>query len=122
MSTSWGYVCQSHNPPLESDLWISGSSTTGAHVLTDLYRKERAGQWPNVSEDHPYYLAYGLGSPYWVAPIDGEAIPVPPRSGGGAPPYEGPATWLREHPHCTIALHNAYGDVVPIDVDATLTP
>lgn len=122
MSTSWGYVCQSHNPPLESDLWIQGSADTGANVLTDLYRKERAGQWPSVSEDHPHYLAYGPDSPHWVLPVDGEAIPVPPHAGGGAPPYEGPISWLRQHPHCTIGLHNVYGHIVPIETDATLTP
>lgn len=111
MSTSWGYVCQSHNPPLESDLWIS----RGRAVLTDLYRKDRAGEWPDIPEGHPHYLAYGPDTPMAVWPEGDVAVPVAPRAGGGAPPFKGPPAWLREHPHCIVALHNVYGDVISLD-------
>lgn len=111
MSTSWGYVCQSHNPPLESDLWIS----RGRAVLTDLYRKLRAGEWPSIPEDHPHYLAYGPDAPMALLPEGDVAVPVAPRAGGGTPPYEGPPAWLRQHPHCMVALHNVYGDVIALD-------
>jgi hypothetical protein len=42
VSTYWGYVCESHNPPLISEHWFNH----GEDVLTDAYRKERAGEWP----------------------------------------------------------------------------
>ena len=87
MSTYWGYVCDSHDPPLISERWFNH----GEAVLTDAYTRERAGQWPT----DPNITAWDE--------------PVPVVSSGG---YEttAPISWLREHPRCTLALHNEYGD------------
>jgi hypothetical protein len=103
MSTSWGYVCESHDPPLESERWLNH----GESVLIDVFLKERAGEWPSFREDPSSAWS---GEPFAVLPVGGQAEPVPPRPGGGTPPYSGIVPWLREHPHCKIALRSEYGD------------
>lgn len=87
MSTSWGYVCQSHNPNQHSEDWFNH----GQDLLADVYRRVRAGAWPTDEDDDP--------------------VPVVHRG------YEtrAPVYWLRGHPHCMIALWNEYGVVVSLD-------
>lgn len=87
MSTYWGYVCDSHDPPLISERWFNH----GEEVLIDVFRKERAGEWPMD-------MAY---------PLLEDPMPVVWRNG-----YEttAPIRWLRKHPHCTVNLHSEYGE------------
>ena len=52
MSTYWGYVCESHDPPLASDHWFN----RGDDTLADVYRQVRAGTWPTtLVADHCGY-------------------------------------------------------------------
>lgn len=90
MSTYWGYVCVSHDPPLESEHWFNH----GEDVLVDAFLRERAGEWPN----DPSFTAWD------------EPVPLVLRG------YEttSPISWLREHPRCEVALRNEYGDIRPI--------
>jgi hypothetical protein len=90
MSTYWGYVCESHDPPLESERWFNH----GADMLTEVFLQERAGEWPN----DPEML-------HWEEPV-----PVVHRGHATTAPIE----WLRQHPRCAIALRNEYGDRRPI--------
>jgi hypothetical protein len=87
VSTYWGYVCESHDPPLASEHWFNH----GEDTLAALVRAVRNGSWPVDEIDEP-------------APVDhmGYATSAPVR-------------WLREHPRCTIALHNEYGATKPIE-------
>lgn len=89
MSTSWGYVCQSHNPNQYSEDWFNH----GQDLLTDVYRRVRAGEWPTDEDDDP--------------------VPVVHRGHE----TRAPVYWLRGHPHCMIALWNEYGVVVSLDPD-----
>lgn len=112
MSTHWGYVCESHDPPLLSDCDLNH----GDDALIDLYRKVRAGEWPKSADLLPQFeLAYGDE----LAPMEfvqgshghpGYAFPIAPRLGGGTPPWSGPVSFLEQHPRCKIALHNEYGE------------
>lgn len=79
MSTHWGYVCQSHDPELESDDWFNH----GEARLIELLRIERAGHWLNDE----------WGNPTSVPELE----------------HAGPIYWLREHPRCKVALRNEYG-------------
>lgn len=97
MSKHYGFICQSHNPSLISDHWLNW----GQEVLAEVYRRERAGAWP----DDEAYAAQWPGS----AP---EPLPVT----HGTERYEGIVPWLREHPHCVVALHNEYGEVESLDL------
>lgn len=103
MSTHWGFVCESHDPPLISETWLNH----GDDALIDAFRKERVGEWPTCTADD--YLAWE-GEPYYLLQEGDTATPVPPHSGGGAPPWSGIIPWLREHPRCKVALRNEYGD------------
>lgn len=87
MSTYYGYVCKSHEPNLISEHWLNH----GDQELTDAYHAERNGDWPSTLDGGP-------------APLINYA--------GAAPIY-----WLRQHPNCTIALHNEYGDETPLEAD-----
>lgn len=109
MSTYWGYVCLSHDPPMISERWLN----RGGMALADLYRKERAGEWPNTPEDHPFYLAFE-GSPLPMLAEGDTAIPVDHRLGGGAPPWSDPPEWLREHPNCKVGVRSEYGVVLEL--------
>lgn len=96
MSKHWGYVCQSHNPQIESERLINW----GQDTLADAYRRERAGGWPNnavFAEEWP----------------DLDPVPLPVIHDGFE--YEGVISWLREHPHCVIALRSEYGETVALD-------
>ena len=108
MSESWGYVCESHDPPLESDRWLN----RGADALADLARKMRDGTWPLAADlDPEYALAYGdepAPMEYWRG--ETSAVPVAPVPGGGSPPYSGPPNWFSEHLNCRIALRSEYGE------------
>lgn len=112
MSTSWGYVCESHDPPIESERWLNH----GDDALIDLFQKVRGGEWPMAADLVPHLrLAYGdeLAPMVMVSATEltaSYAAPVAPRPGGGAPPWSDPPNWLREHPHCKVALRNEYGD------------
>jgi len=88
MSTYWGYVCQSHDPELESERWFNH----GEDVLAEVYRIERAGDWPNDPLDDPR--------------------PVGHREYN----TNAPIVWLREHPRCQVALRSEYGDTKPLTV------
>lgn len=90
MSTNWGFVCLSHDPPLASEHWFNH----GEDVLRDAWQKERADEWP----DDPKFTA-------WAEPL-----PVVLRSAATASPI----FWLRQHPNCTVGLHNEYGDIEPL--------
>lgn len=87
MSTHWGYVCESHDPPIISEHWINH----GDDRLAGLFWAVRRGEWPN----DPSITA-------WDEPIQ---FPYSEDYASTAPVY-----WLREHPHCRVALHNEYGD------------
>lgn len=88
MSTYWGYVCESHDPPLISEHWINH----GEEVLIETFFKVRAGEWP----DDPRM------------PDLGEPLPVVfYASGYGS---SAPVWWLGKHPHCAVSLHNEYGE------------
>lgn len=102
MSTHWGYVCLSHDPELPSERWLNH----GDRALADAFRKERAGEWPNCTEEDVWG---GEGEPYDLLPEGDQAIPVRPHGGGGAPPWSGVIEWLRQHPGCHVALRNEYG-------------
>lgn len=106
MSKHWGYVCQSHNPAIESERWLNH----GEKVLADVFRLERAGQWPNVPEGHPYYLAY-KGEPMLVNPAASDMIGSPGPDGSGGLHL---VHWLREHPHCVVAMCSEYGEIRPL--------
>lgn len=112
MSKYWGYVCLSHDPPLEAEQDLNH----GDDALIDLYWKVQAGEWPMASELCPQFaLAYeGELAPMATVPADGDraayATPVPPRQGGGAPPWTSPLTFLQQHPHCVIAVQSEYGE------------
>lgn len=112
MSTHWGYVCLSHDPPLESERWLSH----GDDALIDLLRKVRSGEWPKAADLVPHLgLAYGdeLASMEYVhggRGGPGIAFPIAPRPGGGTPPWSGPPAWLQQHPRCQVALRNEYGN------------
>jgi len=95
MSTYWGYVCESHDPPLTSEHWFNH----GEEVLTQAYTLERQGQWPNDTE---FMLKYPA--------LDPSPMPIDHRGYVTTWPIE----WLREHPNCTVALHNEYGDRKPL--------
>ena len=82
MSTYWGYVCRSHIPNIISDHWLNH----GEDELRDVARLVRLGAWP----DHPHYggpIGFYFDGTTWTDPI----------------------IWLRQHPHCDVALHNEYG-------------
>lgn len=113
MSQYWGYVCESHDPPIESDRWLNH----GDDALADLFHKVRNGEWPQSAGMVPEYrLAYGDSLAPMVVGFGvaegapAYAIPVRPVPGGGAPPWHGPVDWLAEHPHCKVVLKNEYGD------------
>lgn len=112
MSKYWGYVCESHDPPIESDHWLNH----GDDALIDLFHKVRNGEWPKSAEMVPEFrLAYGdelapMVTGFGVTDGKPYAIPVRPVPGGGAPPWHGPPNWLAEHPRCKVALRNEYGD------------
>lgn len=91
MSTYWGYVCQSHDPHLESERWFNH----GEDVLTEAYQLERAGEWPN--------------DPAW--PLLDEPRDVKHRGYFTSAPIH----WLREHPKCQVALRSEYGDTKSLD-------
>lgn len=96
MSKHWGYVCQSHNPQIESERLINW----GQDTLTDAYRRERAGEWPNdagFAEEWPAL----------------DPVPLPVTHNGFE--YQGVIPWLREHPYCVIALRSEYGETVSLD-------
>lgn len=88
MSTYWGYVCRSHDPELESEHWFN----RGAAVLADAFHKELAGEWPN----NPQFTN-------WEEP---EPVIAP----SGNHQTTEPIYWLRQHPHCDVALRSEYGD------------
>ena len=77
MSTYWGYVCKSHEPPIESEHWFNHGYLT----LEQVFRKERAGEWPD--QEDVMHRGYATKEPI---------------------------QWLRQHPHCEVALRNEYGD------------
>lgn len=112
MSTYWGYVCESHDPPIESDHDLNH----GDDALIDLYWKVRNGEWPRSADLVPEFrLAYGdeLAPMVMVSATESTAayaVPVAPRAGGGTPPWHGPVAFLQDHPRCKIALKNEYGD------------
>lgn len=91
MSTYWGFVCESHDPPLESEHWFNH----GDKVLIDLFIRERAGVWPVDTAKLERFPALGP-----------EPMPVEHRGYVTTAPVD----WLREHPRCSIALRNEYGD------------
>lgn len=111
MSTSWGFVCLSHDPPLISERWFSRG---GAGALADLFRRERRGEWPNTPEDSPFYLAF-QGEPLPMLAEGEQAVPVDFRPGGGAPPWSEPPAWLREHPRCKVGVRSEYGQIVELE-------
>jgi hypothetical protein len=96
MSKHWGYVCQSHNPQIESERLINW----GQDTLADAYRRERAGEWPNNAAFAEEWPAL-------------DPVPLPVTHNGFE--YQGVIPWLREHPHCVIALRSEYGETVPLD-------
>jgi len=93
VSTYWGYACVSHEPPIVSEHWFNH----GDEALAKVFCLERAGEWP-VDDRWPE-----LGDP----------VPMVHRH------YETtvPIVWLREHPNCTVVLHNEYGDTKPVPGD-----
>lgn len=112
MSKHWGYVCEGHDPPLESERWLNH----GDDALIDLFRKVRSGQWPTAAALVPQFaLAYGDELAPMVMVLDSvfltaHAAPVPPQPGGGAPPWTEPPNWLLLHPRCKVSLRSEYGD------------
>lgn len=102
MSTYWGYVCETHDPPIVSERWFNRGET----VLHRVFELERAGEWPNVPESDPLYLAYE-GEPMPVHQYADDLIGTTGPYGVGTPH---PVMWLREHPRCKVALRNEYGD------------
>ena len=87
MSTYWGYVCQSHDPELISERWFNH----GEDHLRWVYAAMRGGTYPKdrwgdyLGTDH---LGYTTAAP---------------------------AYWLAEHPRCTVALRNEYGEVESLE-------
>jgi hypothetical protein len=108
MSEYWGYVCLSHDPPIVGKRDLNH----GDDALIDLYWKVVAGDWPMASELVPgFEMAYeGELAPMVMDEAKKHAVPVPPRQGGGTPPYTSPLTFLQQHPNCTMAVQNEYGD------------
>lgn len=94
MSTYWGYVCESHDPHLESDHWFNHGDLELARLFWDV----RAGKW--VFNE-------------W-----GEPDPIDHR---GYTTTE-PVRWLLEHPRCRIALANEYGDIKPLEPQPSDNP
>jgi hypothetical protein len=93
MSTYWGYVCESHDPPLVSEHWINH----GDRTLADAFHLERAGEWPDVP------VIVGVNDA--LGPEPEQVTFYDSGYGSAAPIY-----WLREHPRCEVALHNEYGE------------
>lgn len=90
MSTEYGYVCKDHDPELGSELFLANDR--GAKALRTLFVMERAGKWNDT--------------PDVLFPDQPEMTPL--RVGE----YESalPVQWLREHPNCTVALVDEYGN------------
>lgn len=97
VSTYWGYVCESHDPPIISEHWMNH----GDERLAVLFWTERRDGWPS----DPSITAWD------------EPVPVPYYDGADAYASTVPIVWLREHPHCRIALHNEYGDRRDIEAE-----
>jgi hypothetical protein len=93
VSTYWGYVCKSHNPPIESEHWFN----RGEDILREAYRLEQAGEWPTVA---PTALDLKYGWDLDPEPVSWTTEPI---------------HWLRAHPHCDVALRNEYGVEEPLD-------
>lgn len=107
MSTYWGYVCLSHDPPIEG----SRDLNHGDDALIDLYWKVTAGDWPMASELVPPGLERAYEGELAPMVMEGSlAVPVPPQQGGGAPPWGSPLSFLQQHPHCVIVVQSEYGD------------
>lgn len=90
MSTYWGFVCESHDPPLVSEHWFNH----GEEPLRFAATAVRAGTWPESDDE-------------WHDPKPVEHMGYRTTS---------PIEWLRKHPKCSIALHSEYGDTRPIGV------
>lgn len=106
MSTYWGYVCLSHDPPIEAERDLNH----GDDALIDLYWKFTGGDWPMASELAPHAALAYEGEMAPMEMVGTQAVPVPPISGGGAPPWTSPLSFLQQHPHCVIAVQSENGD------------
>lgn len=88
LSNSWGYVCRSHDPEIESDHWFN----RGAALLAEVYQKVQAGEWPDCTD------------PLLFGEPEGAVAP------SGVYATREPIYWLRQHPRCDVALRSEYGD------------
>ena len=85
MSTYYGYVCLSHDPPLHSEHWLN----RGEDTLRRFLAAWRAGGY--TADTYP--------------------LPKLPVHRG----WDGdPAEWLAAHPNCRIGIGNENGEIVEV--------
>lgn len=95
MSTSWGFICTSHDPELGGSYDIGGSGDRGKEILTDLWR------------DRAKYVA-----------LDDETADAVINNGFD----KTPVWFLRAHPKCVIIILNEYGVRYDPATDTSIHP